>query len=534
MSLSAPRSTSSALSNYSVREPAAELRNLDSAFPPFALGAQTKSVYERAGFDVNRGGHHSGRRKQNRSRASNHHSSSTSSKTSPASTFVSSFSSKTNSLRSNNHVLSTVSSATSNSFDFEDKTANKSSESHSYNMSNSESLPKIQVNNFGQYPTPPQSTTNLNFPDNQEFEMGQDHGAIATAIDSPATAKAYADDPYYHSNHQDLQPMHHLHSPRIDQFSEHQHNEEEAPSYRNSAASSIYSLDRDPVMQASPHVSVYPPKHNRNELHEPMPDYIDQDISDIEHALPEGHDDDMFPRSASGLSHISSSGTSNSLSSYHNNNDTTSSSMQEIPPISQDHIESFQFHKKNISQQSSLSSGSHSRSATESTTSPTTDYFACTAPLKPAKKTAKKICRGCNEPIVGKCVYSKDGRLSGKWHRQCFTCQSCHVSFDSEFYVFNDLPYCGPCYHVENNSICHGCGRGIEGECLETFATSNDTTRYHPGCLCCAECREPIHEEYYYTINGYMYCSQHAYHHQEIDEFGNPRMEKRRTRLMMI
>jgi hypothetical protein len=37
-------------------------------------------------------------------------------------------------------------------------------------------------------------------------------------------------------------------------------------------------------------------------------------------------------------------------------------------------------------------------------------------------------CRRCNLPIEKQAVSSSDGQLKGKYHRDCFSCHSCHVS----------------------------------------------------------------------------------------------------------
>ncbi|ANB15770.1 Pxl1p [Sugiyamaella lignohabitans] len=170
---------------------------------------------------------------------------------------------------------------------------------------------------------------------------------------------------------------------------------------------------------------------------------------------------------------------------------------------------------------------------------------------KKHRNVRPKICRGCNEQIIGKCVSSQDGRVSGKWHRLCFTCHRCSAAFESEFYVLNDLPYCDFCYHIENDSICQGCGHGIEGECLETSSaprtrkssmpessTVDDKApddyfkRYHPGCLSCSECKNVIIDEEYYIVSGTTLCAMHAFTYRE--GATSPEMEKRQTRLMMM
>ncbi|RPB22671.1 hypothetical protein L211DRAFT_317263 [Terfezia boudieri ATCC MYA-4762] len=101
----------------------------------------------------------------------------------------------------------------------------------------------------------------------------------------------------------------------------------------------------------------------------------------------------------------------------------------------------------------------------------------------PNKKTAvKSNCRGCGGAIKGKGLTSSDGRLTGRYHKECFVCQTCREPFaTSTFYVWDDLPYCSRHYHTLNNSLCKSCDLGIEGPCLETERSD----RFHPHCFTC-------------------------------------------------
>jgi hypothetical protein len=96
--------------------------------------------------------------------------------------------------------------------------------------------------------------------------------------------------------------------------------------------------------------------------------------------------------------------------------------------------------------------------------------------------TSKGSCRGCGDQIFGKSVSSADGRLTGRWHKQCFVCQTCREPFQSaEFYVLDNLPFCARHYHELNRSLCKRCDHGIEGPCLETV----NRDRFHPNCFTC-------------------------------------------------
>lgn len=94
----------------------------------------------------------------------------------------------------------------------------------------------------------------------------------------------------------------------------------------------------------------------------------------------------------------------------------------------------------------------------------------------------KGSCRGCGELICGKSVSSADGRLTGRYHRPCFVCQTCKEPFQTtDFYVISNHPYCARHYHQLNDSLCTMCDRGIEGQYLETEVKQ----KYHPCCFTC-------------------------------------------------
>ncbi|OAL05308.1 hypothetical protein IQ06DRAFT_210393 [Phaeosphaeriaceae sp. SRC1lsM3a] len=153
-----------------------------------------------------------------------------------------------------------------------------------------------------------------------------------------------------------------------------------------------------------------------------------------------------------------------------------------------------------------------------------------------SRAPSKGNCRGCSEPIVGKSVKDSSGRLTGRYHKQCFVCKTCSDPFPTaEFYVFENSPYCEHHYHELNGSLCASCNRGIEGQYLETDAR----TKYHPRCFTCTTCRIVLRDDYY-EFNGQKYCERHARSaatppQNFLGPGGyQPRMEKRRTRLMMM
>ena len=135
------------------------------------------------------------------------------------------------------------------------------------------------------------------------------------------------------------------------------------------------------------------------------------------------------------------------------------------------------------------------------------------APLARRGTVAKQACRGCGHQIEGKSVKAADGRLTGRWHKQCFVCKTCEQPFTTaDFYVIKNHPYCEHHYHEKNGSLCHGCNRGIEGQYLETTSggpAGRVDRKYHPRCFTCIDCRTVLSDEYF-EIGGRVYCERHA------------------------
>ncbi|KAF2087805.1 hypothetical protein K490DRAFT_65084 [Saccharata proteae CBS 121410] len=150
---------------------------------------------------------------------------------------------------------------------------------------------------------------------------------------------------------------------------------------------------------------------------------------------------------------------------------------------------------------------------------------------KPA--VSKGNCRGCGEAIFGKSVKAADGRLTGRYHKECFNCRTCRAPFPTaDFYVMDNFPYCHHHYHQLNNSLCRYCNRGIEGQYLETERHQ----KFHPRCFGCDTCRIPLRSDYF-DVGGTVYCERHAFHAaRQTSHLGPGRRhpERRTTRLMMM
>jgi hypothetical protein len=135
---------------------------------------------------------------------------------------------------------------------------------------------------------------------------------------------------------------------------------------------------------------------------------------------------------------------------------------------------------------------------------------------RPNTPSTRPICRGCNKSIEGKSVKAADGRLTGRWHKQCFTCRTCAQPFaTADFYVIDNQPFCEHHYHEANGSLCAGCHRGIEGQYLETTSTAESRgglpieKKFHPTCFTCVDCKLVLSDDYF-EIKGRVYCERHA------------------------
>jgi hypothetical protein len=130
-------------------------------------------------------------------------------------------------------------------------------------------------------------------------------------------------------------------------------------------------------------------------------------------------------------------------------------------------------------------------------------------------------------------VSSADGRLTGRYHKQCFVCKTCEAPFQTaDFYVMDNHPYCARHYHELNHSLCIKCDRGIEGQYLET----EKRLKFHPHCFSCQDCHKILRDDYF-EWNGRTLCEQHAFRAaQQPSSLGPGRRypERRTTRLMMM
>ncbi|CUS24754.1 LAQU0S19e00870g1_1 [Lachancea quebecensis] len=144
-------------------------------------------------------------------------------------------------------------------------------------------------------------------------------------------------------------------------------------------------------------------------------------------------------------------------------------------------------------------------------------------------------CRACGLEVTSRRIYSKKANeLSGQWHRPCFKCIKCELTFSKKVvcYILDDEPYCQRHFHETNNSICGICQGFIEGKCLE----NDRDERFHVDCLKCFRCGEFICEDYFLFNNELPLCSNHDIEALKLESFGsmgqNNTVSKRRTRII--
>lgn len=134
-------------------------------------------------------------------------------------------------------------------------------------------------------------------------------------------------------------------------------------------------------------------------------------------------------------------------------------------------------------------------------------------PMLRSKTTGgnKGQCRGCSKIIAAnqKSVSSADGRLTGRYHKECFACTTCHNPFaTADFYVLRDQPYCAQHYHTLNGSLCGSCGHGIEGQYLEaTRSKAKGAEKFHAKCFTCVMCRVVLKHDYF-AHHGRFFCER--------------------------
>jgi len=111
-----------------------------------------------------------------------------------------------------------------------------------------------------------------------------------------------------------------------------------------------------------------------------------------------------------------------------------------------------------------------------------------------AVKTVNKPTRSCDHC---KRDLTDDGCTAfGKvFHKDCFRCHGCKKKLDGKFFSKDDNAYCAKC-HKANQEQCSVCQQKIVGDCVV-----NNNTYYHPGCMKCHVCDEPLKGSYFFFQN---------------------------------
>lgn len=535
-------------------------RNLDSAFPMFVSGAAVKSVYERAGFDVKKSGN----------KPSTHLESTRSSNKSQALYRPSSRSSSTSS-----------------------NSSGRPSQSHSVRTPST--IPEVRDNaaNTSQSNIISQKTISSFGSDLQQTDVKSAHLAPLAGISQPLNdetltiSNTILETPNAHDRPNsegssvystDNDPTHNTIAPNLSKptLVSYQGGEAQMRSLEETLASAQYPTTLDPgatiassiaqkkTAAQSLMLNTQPPNQPIVQYQPPSPRPLD--------LSPTSTKPPPFPNLNLG-EQLARATTPNSENWQHHQ---------------QHHDQGY--HQPASSTAPGIVSRSESSASSRDPNSPTTpaDHTTLT-PLTPflddgfqsealkkshntrtMKRRAKKgPCKGCNLAIVGKSVSSRDGTLSGRWHRECFNCAECGTcnfqkgaptstlptaTTKTEFYIFNDNPLCHKCYHAQNNSICPTCQLGIEGECLD-----DGFSRYHLACLTCGDCGVLLDAQagYLSVVNGVFYCLQHVESHahhlmsssgaaksnetlsgkkslEELNSGPTPLVEKRRTQLLMM
>lgn len=108
------------------------------------------------------------------------------------------------------------------------------------------------------------------------------------------------------------------------------------------------------------------------------------------------------------------------------------------------------------------------------------------------------VCRGCLNEIKPdeKTIHDKNGELSGKWHKKCFSCKQCNIKFSRKTpcYIHDDEPFCEEHFFEVTGLICFGCkNRILDDYCLDVMVLG----KAHIGCFKCNDCGVDIQDEYF-------------------------------------
>lgn len=81
------------------------------------------------------------------------------------------------------------------------------------------------------------------------------------------------------------------------------------------------------------------------------------------------------------------------------------------------------------------------------------------------------------------------------FHKECFRCHGCRKKLDGKFHAKDDQAYCAKCFKASQEQCCV-CRQKIVGDCVV-----NNNTYYHPDCMKCHVCDEPLRHSYHFFQN---------------------------------
>jgi len=115
------------------------------------------------------------------------------------------------------------------------------------------------------------------------------------------------------------------------------------------------------------------------------------------------------------------------------------------------------------------------------------------------EKAPVEVCSECDEDIL------EDALIVGSdaYHEKCFTCDHCGCSLTGKFYQMNNKKYCEKDQEV-GLSTCTLCGDFMRSGSLLVGGKA-----YHPTCLVCSECKQPLQDKFYTTEEGNWLCEEH-------------------------
>ena len=97
--------------------------------------------------------------------------------------------------------------------------------------------------------------------------------------------------------------------------------------------------------------------------------------------------------------------------------------------------------------------------------------------------------------------------LGKHWHPECLVCGSCGEPIHSQAFAYQGkTPYHSECHARRFAPVCAGCQKTIGGKALRALDRS-----WHPKCFCCAACGKPITQSSFLTQDRDPY-HERCYH----------------------